>query len=175
MDKPIVEVLSVQQIDWSVFAEVADTYLGKKVLSTVDSFGVRVDEQTAFLAAVEYLRTGETNVWKAVAASRHTAARHLFLSFLIVCEDDSAIKLLEPGLIKFTRICNEGHSVLIAGATIRDWIDFVSHFSSPEQTTDVRYIANVIYLLFKRAKLSDLFCEFQTKTAVDKTFTLVRR
>lgn len=173
MDRPIVVPLLKPDYDWESFILNVKELTGESPTRSVDAQGVKVSDETAFLAALDSLKNGRSSVWDAVKRATDSLL-HLTIGFLIICDDTIAVEILESQL-NVSRSLHGDKTILIVSGNLNLWRDFVVKWAKAEVDFNVRFIADCVYLIFQQLKLDDLFGRYKRRPLADETFYLEER
>ncbi len=97
--------------------------------------------------------------------------KHLQFSFLIICEQDFFSKIYRESTLS---VCEHiDTKVMVVSGTLFDWRDAIILFTNEKQHFELRYIFDMIYLLFDSLELS---CIIQNRRQeyLDKTFGFIK-
>lgn len=101
---------------------------------------------------------------------------HLFYSFLVVCEKETIIEILEQTrLATHTTESEVGLRVSVISGTMREWRDAIIVASSPNSKKYVRTFANKCMDYFKDEGFSRLWADYNVKLNRDSTYLLIEK
>lgn len=173
MDRPVVVPFMKPDYDWDAFILSVRELTGESPTRSVDAQGVKVSDETAFLAALDSLKNGRNSVWDAVKRATDSLL-HLTIGFLIICDETVAVELVESQL-NVSRSRHGDKTILIVSGNIGLWRDFAIKWAKPKVDFNMRFLADCVYLIFQQMKLDDLFSKYKRRPMADETFYLEER
>jgi hypothetical protein len=99
------------------------------------------------------------------------AATHLFFGFLIICDYECLIELLQHhvGKITSTATIKTGTSLLIMSGTLDEWRNSIVRLSIRESDRNVRLVMNRILAYFDSIDLGQVFISYRRVQLKDGT------
>jgi len=168
MDLDTILPLTLMQVNWPVFIESAQSFLGYSPTRGLDTAKIDLTNPVAFLASLDC----ENDPHKALRrAAINNILPHSFASFIMII-DDADIILTIAQIISIRTKRKGSRFLCVVSGTMSNW--YHSMITCCQRDTDIiiRQIFNKIYTFFKQAGFGPIWSHYREQYIHDNTFVL---
>jgi hypothetical protein len=158
--------VAITQVNWPSYDEMCRNSLGYAPIKEIDGSQFNLNDPAAFLSTLKFddplrtLREGE-----------HPNFAHFFVTFAGVVFDYDLITLIgATGLIATSRPMRRNKYFVLLTGNVNLWRKFAIEHSV--SGSELRLIANQVYIRFKQAGFRELFDGYQSHKLSDGSFIL---
>jgi hypothetical protein len=155
---PDVRIIAKTVVDWKTFLWAAKE---ERITSSTDAKNMKPN----YLCALAEFDSEGTDPIKALRVPGYIG-RHLFYSFIVTV--NSPFRLLKTDLRSLVR----GDKVILTG-DLNTWIYVIELYCSEDKDADLRYLFNLIQMIFETEGYQECFSGLKKVMLHDRTYKLV--
>jgi hypothetical protein len=138
------------KVNWDAYEKSTHPILGFSLTRACDAVNLQTTKAAAFIASLSW----DQNPNKHLAHGRFIddSFKHVLAGFLITADYTVCLKICAAMKCPTKMASNQaGDAVILASATLYDWVDILVQHSQPTVNKDLRVVANMIYECFAAA------------------------
>ena len=169
MEKTQIYPLQIGKIDWRVYVDTCQQFLGESPTRGIDAAGIDLENPIAFLKTLDF---GNKPV---NAIAQEHLYNHIFFSFMVITDLPTIAQISERSSLSLAFVEKRSKALCLLSGTLKQWKESLVCCCHKLASTEVREVANELYLRFEAASFQEIWTEYKHNPERDGTFTLTRR
>lgn len=169
----IVPVITTD-VDWAILLASCQTAMGRSLTTQLDNHRMRPDSIKAFIAAIGAFRLPDSSPSQ-ILQNPGSLLNHAFYGFLIACDVDVHIELLEDSGLNVLSTDTQDRTIKLCLATglLSQWRTAIINGCSAQSGKGLRLLLDKCLIHFESLGLGNIWSDYSKKTLKDSTFALV--
>jgi hypothetical protein len=159
------------RIDWQPFLAGCEKAIGRNVAASLDEKHIAPVGAAAFIPVEAEFKKPGTDALRAMRAGY---GRHVYLGFLIVC-DQETFRDLPLEMVSSTYTEGLGCVAVLASGSIQQWSLFMRASLSELMLKHTRVLAMKLMLWFERNDYGEVFGNYDRRSLSDGTYVLEQK
>lgn len=168
-DKIEIYPLQIGKIDWRQYVDVCQSFLGESPTRGIDAAGIDLENPIAFLKTLDF---GNKPV---NAIAQEHLYNHIFFSFILITNLPTIAQISERSSVSLAFVEKRSKALCLLSGTLKQWKESLVCSCHKLAETEVREVANELYLKFEAAGFGEIWTEYRHTPERDGTFSLTRK
>lgn len=158
--------VAITQVNWPAYDDVCKRHLGYAPIKQIDGSQLQLSDPAAYLSTLTFSDPLQT-----LRATPHHTFRHYHVTFAGVLSSYDTLNLSTQTALTVTmEELKRGECFVMVTGNVLQWVDFSVKHS--QANSDLRPVANQVYIKFKQAGFRELFTGYSTSKLGDGSFVI---